>query len=107
MPTKGVGFTVIATVEAVVQPEASLTVAVYVLLVGGVMLTIDPVLGVVPADHAMLVAVGAVAVKVVLSPVHKFAFVALTLKAICGATTTFTGTRVGFTQPVTSVLNCA
>jgi hypothetical protein len=107
MPTKGVVFTVIATVETVVQPDASLTVAVYVLLVGGMMLTIAPVAGVVPADHAMLVAVGAVAVKVVLSPVHKFALAALTLNGICGATVTVTGTRVGFTQPVTSVLNCA
>ena len=76
-------------------------------LEAGVTLTGEPILGVVPADQTKLVAVGAVAVKVVLSPVHKFALAALTLKAICGATTTFTGTRVGFTQPVTSVLNCA
>ena len=51
-------------------------------LAAGVMLTGEPVLGVVPADQAMLVAVGAVAVKVVLLPVHKFALLALTLKAI-------------------------
>ena len=69
------------------------------------MLTELPVAGVVPALQAMLVAVGAVAVNVVLLPVHKFALLALTLKAICGATVTFTGTRVGFTQPVTLVVN--
>ncbi len=94
-------------VDAVVQPDASVTVAVYVVVAAGVMLTGEPIAGVVPADQAMLVAVGAVAVKVVLLPVHKFALPALTLKGICGATTTFTGTRVGFTQPVTSVVNCA
>ena len=71
------------------------------------MLTGEPIAGVVPADQAMLVAVAAVALKVVLLPVHKLLVAALTLKGICGATTTFTGTRVGFTQPVTSVVNCA
>lgn len=94
-------------VDAVVQPDASVTVAVYVVVAAGVMLTGEPIAGVVPADQAMLVAVAAVALKVVLSPVHKLLVAALTLKGICGATTTFTGTRVGFTQPVTSVVNCA
>jgi len=96
-----------AMLDAVVQPEASVAVAVYMVLAAGVMLTGEPVLGVVPADQAMLVAVGAVAVNVVLLPVHKLAVPALTLKAICGATVSVTGTRVGFTQPVTSVVNWA
>ena len=96
----GGGFTVTDTVVVFTQPLPSVPVMVYVELIVGLAVTVEPVVALKPVDGVHVYVVPPVAVKMVLLPLHIGAGVGA---VIVGGGFTVTATVVVLTQPLPSV----